>query len=90
MPASELDRLAEKIDKLVDELKVSRSDKQSVSSEKRKLEEKVAHLEKQLRQLQKEGEHTSELLAQNKAFRKKHALLKSKIVSMLAKVEAMQ
>jgi outer membrane murein-binding lipoprotein Lpp len=90
MPESELERLAETVDRLVEELKAARSDRQNVSSDKRKLEEKVAQLEKQLRQLQKEGEHTSELLAQNKAYKKKHALLKSKVVSMLAKVEAMQ
>ncbi|HVP57992.1 MAG TPA: hypothetical protein VMU02_07815 [bacterium] len=82
--------MADKIDKLVDDLKASKSDKHSALSDKRKLEEKVAHLEKQLRQLQKEGEHTSELSAQNKAYRKQHALLKSKVISMLAKVEAMQ
>jgi hypothetical protein len=90
MPESELERLAEKIDKLVEELKAAKSDRHSVSSEKKKLEEKAAHLEKQLRQLQKEGEHTSELSAQNKAYRKKQALLKTKVISMLARIEAMQ
>ena len=90
MQTSELERLAEKIDKLVEELKTSKSQGHTLIAEKKKLEEKVAQLEKQLRQFQKEGDETSELLAQIKAYRKRNALLKSKVISMLAKVEALQ
>jgi ABC-type transporter Mla subunit MlaD len=88
--ASELERLAEKIDKLVEDLKTAKSQSHTLVADKKKLEEKVAQLEKQLRQFQKEGDETGELLAQIKAYRKRNALLKSKVISILAKVEALQ
>ncbi len=90
MPINELERLAERVEKLVEDLKATRSESHHILSEKKKLEEKVASLEKQMRQFQKEGDQIGELLAQNKAHKKKNVLLKSKVVSMLAKVEGLQ
>jgi predicted nucleic acid-binding Zn-ribbon protein len=90
MPVKELERLADKLDKLVEEIRTIRLEHHNALSEKKKVEEKVAHLEKQLRQFQKEGDHAEELSSQTKAYKRKHALLKSKVASMLAKVEGMQ
>lgn len=90
MQTGDFDRLAEKIDKLVEDLKRARAESHGLGADKKKLEEKVASLEKQVRQSQKEGDHLAELLAQNKAYRKKNALLKSRVVSMLAKIESLQ
>jgi predicted nucleic acid-binding Zn-ribbon protein len=90
MPIKELERLADKLDNLVEDLKAVRLEHHNALSEKKKVEEKVAHLEKQLRQFQKEGDHADELSSQNKAHKRRNALLKSKVASMLAKVEGMQ
>lgn len=90
MPTGELERLAEKVENLVEDLKRARTEGHNLVAEKRRLEENLAHLDKQLRQSQKEGDQSEELVAQNKAYKKKQALLKSKVVSMLAKVEALQ
>ena len=90
MQAGELERLAERIDKLVEDLKTARAESHSLLSEKKKIEDRVASLEKQLRQCQKEGDRLDEHLAQNKAYKRKNVMLRSKVVSMLAKVENMQ
>jgi predicted nucleic acid-binding Zn-ribbon protein len=90
MQTSDFDRLAEKVDKLVDDLKRAKAESHGLAADKKKLEEKVASLEKQIRQSQKEGNHLAELLVQNKAHKKKNALLKSRVVSMLAKIESLQ
>jgi hypothetical protein len=90
MEANDLERLAERVDKLVEDLKAARADGRNLLSDKKKLEDKVAGLEKQLRQCQKEGDRLGEHLAQNKAYKRKSVLLRSKVVSMLAIVESMQ
>jgi len=90
MQANEFERLAERVEKLVEDLKATRAEGHNLLSEKKKLEDKVASLEKQLRQCQKEGDRLNEHLAQNKAYKKKSVLLRSKVVSMLAKVESIQ
>jgi septal ring factor EnvC (AmiA/AmiB activator) len=90
MNSTELERLADKVEKLVEDLKAARVERQSLLAERKKLEEKMSGLEKHLRLSQKEGSHLSELIAQNKAYRKKSVALKSKVVSMLAKVEGLQ
>lgn len=90
LQTSDFDRLAEKVDRLVDDLKRARAEGHGLAADKKKLEEKVAGLEKQMRQNQKEGDHLAELLAQNKAHKKRNTLLKSRVVSMLAKIESLQ
>jgi hypothetical protein len=90
MSAKDLDRLADEVDHLVEDLKSAKAESHGARLEKKRLEEKVAGLEKQLRHLQKEGDRLNELLAQNKAYKKRTALVRSKVLSMLARVEGMQ
>lgn len=90
MQTSDFERLAEKVDRLVDDLKRARAEGHGLAGDKKKLEERVASLEKQIRQSQKEGDHSAELLAQNRAYKKRNTLLKSRVVSMLAKIESLQ
>ena len=90
MQSGELEHLAERVEKMVEDLKAARLKANDLLSEKTKLAERIASLEKQLRQTHKEGDQVSDLSAQNKAYRKKNALLRTKVVSMLAKVESLQ
>ena len=90
MSSSDLERLADRVDRLVDHLKAARAESQDLRAERKRFEEKVAALEKQLRHHQKEGERLNELLAQNKAYKKRTGLLRSRVVSMLARVEGVQ
>jgi cell division septum initiation protein DivIVA len=90
MGTSDLDNLFERVDRLVDDLKVAKAESAGLKAEKKKLEERIALLEKQLRQGQKEGDRLSQVVAQNKAYKKKQTVLKSKVISMLAKVEGIQ
>jgi multidrug resistance efflux pump len=79
-----------KIDTVVEDLKAARDANRELSAEKKRLEQRLSALEKQVRQVEKEGDRTNELFAQNKAYKKKCALMKSKVTSMLAKVEVLQ
>jgi len=90
MELEELERLADKVEALVDELKQQREINRRLLSEKASLEQKVASLLKQLDKFEKEGNRIDELVAENKANKKKLALLKAKVTSMLAKVEVLQ
>lgn len=90
MELEELERLADRVEALVDELKQQREINRRLLSEKASLEQKVASLLKQLDKFEKEGNRIEELLAENKANKKKLALLKAKVTSMLAKVEVLQ
>jgi len=90
MELGELERLADKVEALVDELKQQREINRRLLSEKASLEQKVASLLKQLDKFEKEGNRIEELVAENKANNKKLALLKAKVTSMLAKVEVLQ
>jgi hypothetical protein len=90
MQTSDFERLAEKVERLVEDLKRARAEGHGLVLDKKKLEDRVVGLEKQIRQSQKEGDHLAELLAQNKVFKKRNTLLKSRVVSMLAKIESLQ
>ena len=90
MDKDELQWLAAKVETIVEDLKTARSTNKRLSAEKKRLEEKLASMERQIRQAQKEGNRVSDLAAENKAYRKKCALLKSKVTSMLAKAEVLQ
>lgn len=90
MSHNDLERLAERVDCLVDDLKAARAESHGLRAQGKRLEEKVASLEKQLRHGQKEGGRLNELLAQDRAHKKRTALLRSRVVSMLARVEGVQ
>jgi DNA repair exonuclease SbcCD ATPase subunit len=90
MDKDEFERLAVKVERVVDDLKTAKHKNKELSAAKKNLEQRLSSLEKQVGQTQKEGARFSELLAQNKAYKKKCALLKSRVTSMLAKVEGLQ
>jgi len=90
MDKDELEWLAARVESLVDDLKTARSKNKELLTEKKKLEERLSSLERRIRRTQKEGGQLADLAAQNKAYRKKCALLKTKVTSMLAKAEVLQ
>lgn len=90
MDKDELELLAGQVETLVDDLKAVRQKNKEILSEKKKLEERLSSLERQIKRTQKEGDKVADLAAQNKAYKKKYALLKAKVTSMLAKVEVLQ
>jgi hypothetical protein len=90
MDKDELEWLAAKVESVVEGLKAARHRNRDLLAEKKRLEQKLSSLEKQVRQGQKEGDQVSELVAQNKAYRKKYGMLKSRVASMLAKIEVLQ
>ncbi len=90
MDKDELEWLAATVDSTVDDLKAARDKNKELSAEKKKLEQRLSALQKQARKAEKEGDRASELIAQNKAYKKTCALMKSKVTSMLAKVEVLQ
>jgi cell shape-determining protein MreC len=90
MDKDELEWLVAKVDTMVEDLKAARRRNEEMLTDKKKLEAKVSSLEKQIRRTQEEGGRVAELAAQNKEYRKKCALLKSKVSSMLAKVDVLQ
>jgi len=87
---NDLELLAAKVEAVVDDLKAARNRSKELEEDNKRLNEQMALLEKEIKKSQKEGERTAELLAQNKEYKKKYSLLKSKVTSMLAKVEVLQ
>jgi chromosome segregation ATPase len=90
MDKEELEWLVDRVESLVNDLKSTRGKNKELLSEKRRLQQKLVSLEKRYGQVEKEGGRVKDLMSQNKAYEKKCALLKHKITSMLAKVEALQ
>jgi hypothetical protein len=90
MEKDELEWLAGKVDNIVEGLKAARHRNKDLLAEKKKLEQRLSSLEKHVRQGQKEGDRITELIAQNKAYKKKCSMLKSRVASMLAKIEVLQ
>jgi cell shape-determining protein MreC len=90
MDRDELEWLAGRVESLVDDLKTAKRGNKELLAEKKKLEERLSSLERQVRRTQKEGDKLADLTVQNKAYKKKCALLKAKVTSMLAKVEVLQ
>ena len=86
----DLELLAAKVETVVDDLKAAQNRNMEMTKETKTLEERIASLRNEKHKSQKEGERAAELLAQNKEYRRKCSLLKSKVTSMLAKVEALQ
>ena len=90
MDREELEWLTARVEAAVDDLKAVRSENKQLSEDNKKLHAKVSDLERRIRKSQKEGAQAGDLIAQNKAYKKKYALLKTKVSSMLAKVEVLQ
>jgi hypothetical protein len=87
---NDLELLAAKVETVVDDLKAAQNRNKQLAKENKRLEERVTSLEKEMRKGQKEGEKTAGLVAENKEYKKTCSLLKSKVTSMLAKVEGLQ
>lgn len=87
---NDLELLAAKVEAVVDDLKAAQNGNKELAKDNKRLGEQMALLEKEIQKSQKEGERTAELVAQNKEYKKKCSLLKSKVTSMLAKAEALQ
>lgn len=86
----DLELLAAKVEAVIDDLNAARNRSKELEEANKRLNEQLALLEKEIKKSQKEGERTAELIAQNKEYKKKYSLLKSKVTSMLAKVEVLQ
>ena len=87
---NDLELLAAKVEAVVDDLKAARSTSSELAKDNKRLTEQVALLDKKIQKSQKEVERTAELVAQNKEYKKTCSMLKSKVASMLAKVEVLQ
>ena len=87
---NDLELLAAKVEAVVDDLKAAQSRNKELTKDNKRLTEQMALLQKEIQKSQKEGERTAELVAQNKAYKKTCSLLKSKVTSMLAKVDVLQ
>lgn len=90
MDKEELEWLAERVETLVEDLKAAKVTNKELLAEKKKLEQRLSSSARQIGKVDKEGSKVAELTAQNKAYKKKCALLRSKVTSMLAKVEVLQ
>ena len=90
MDKEELEWLAERVETLVEDLKAAKATNKELLAEKKKLEQRLSSSARQIGKVDKEGSQVAELTAQNKAYKKKCALLRTKVTSMLAKVEVLQ
>ena len=90
MDKEELEWLAERVETLVEDLKAAKATNKELLDEKKKLEQRLSSNTRQIEKVDKEGSQLAELTAQNKAYKKKCALLSNKVTSMLAKVEVLQ
>lgn len=90
MDKQELEWLAERVETLVEDLKAAKAANKDLLAEKTKLEQKLSSQIRQIEKVEKEGSQVAALTAENKAYKKKCALLRTKVTSMLAKVEVLQ
>jgi uncharacterized protein involved in exopolysaccharide biosynthesis len=90
MVVAELEAISKKLDGIIEEYLSAKKKNQDLVSRNKELEKKVASLEKDLRKRQKEGGQIGQLIARNRVYEKNYNLLKSKVVSMLAKVDSLQ
>ena len=87
---NDLELLAAKVEAVIDDLKAAQNKNSELAKDNKRLTEQMALLEKEMQKRQKEVERTAGLVAQNKQYKKTQSLLKSKVTSMLAKVEVLQ
>ena len=90
MDKDELEWRVERVDNLVEDLKAAKVTNKDLLVQNKKLEQKLSSHVIQIEKIEKEGDRVAELTAQNKVYKKKYALLESKVASMLAKVEVLQ
>jgi cell division septum initiation protein DivIVA len=90
MPVGDLEALSKKVEDIVDKYVSAKKKNKDLISRNKELEKKVASLEKHLNKSEKEVGHISGLEARNRAYEKNYRVLKSKVVSMLAKVDSLQ
>lgn len=90
MKMGDLEALTRKVESIVEKYKSTRQKNQDLVSRNKELEKRVASLEKHLSKSEKEVGHINQLMARNKAYEKNYKMLKSKVLSMLAKVDSLQ
>ena len=90
MDVGDLEALASKVENMVEKYAGARKKNKDLISRNKELEKKVASLEKHLSKSEKEVGHIDNLEARNKAYERNYKVLKSKVVSMLAKVDSLQ
>jgi hypothetical protein len=87
---NDLELLTAKVEAVIDDLKAARTRNNELAKDNKRLTEQMALLEKKMEKSQKEVERAAELVAQNKEYKKTCSVLKTKVASMLAKVEVLQ
>jgi predicted RNase H-like nuclease (RuvC/YqgF family) len=90
MDMGDLEALSKKVEKIVDNYVSAKNKNKTLVSRNKELEKKVACLEKHLQKSEKEVKHIARIVARNKAYEKNYSLLRSKLVSVLAKVDSLQ
>ena len=90
MDKEQLEWLAGRVETLVEDLKAARATNKELLDEKKRLEQRLSSSARQIEKVDKEGNQIAELTAENKAYKKKCALLRTKVTSMLEKVEVLQ
>ncbi len=90
MQLGELEAVTKKVEDIVDKYISTKKRIDDLVLRNKELERKVASLEKDLRRSEKEVGNINEVMARNKAYEKNHRMLKSRVASMLAKVDSLQ
>jgi septal ring factor EnvC (AmiA/AmiB activator) len=86
----DLESMAARVEAVVDDLKAAKDRNKELLKAKKRLEERVASLEREIGRSQKEGKRAAELLDLNKTYKKNFTLMKTRVSSMLAKIEGLQ
>jgi len=90
MQLGDLEALSRKVESVVEKYQSVTEKNKDLVSRNKELEKRVASLEKHLDKSEKEVGHINRLVARNRAYEKNYKMLKSKVVSMLAKVDGLQ
>jgi|GEM_PF-2118315 len=90
MEMGEFEALTRKIEHMVDQYIDAKKKNDDLISRNRELEKQVSSLEKHLHKSEKEVDRIGKIVARNKAYEKNYGLLKSKVASVLAKVDSLQ
>ena len=90
MKLGDLEALTAKVESIIEKYKSTKQKNKDLVSRNKELEKKVASLEKHLTKSEKEVGHINQLVARNRAYEKNYKVLKSKVISMLAKVDGLQ
>ena len=90
MDVGDLEALSKKVEDIVEKYVGAKKKNKDLISRNKELEKEVASLEKHLSKSEKEVGHIGSLEARNKAYERNYKVLKSKVVSMLAKVDSLQ